>query len=105
MKEYEKPSPENAQLLLNPHIKGARQSATLEMNEISIQLQSEGRKIYRFGLGQSPFPVPEKVVQGLQEHAQEKDYLAVKGLKSLRHEIAEWLNRSEKLSFSWEDER
>lgn len=29
--------------------------------------------------------------------------MAVKGLKALRHEIAEWLNRSEKLSFTWED--
>jgi len=36
-------------------------SATLAINEKSKKLISEGKKIYRFGFGQSPFPVPSIV--------------------------------------------
>ena len=36
-------------------------SATLAINEKSKKLIAQGKKIYRFGFGQSPFPVPEKI--------------------------------------------
>ena len=62
-------------------------------NERSRALEESGRKIYRFGLGQSPFPVPEEVTSALQEHAHEKDYLPVQGLALLREEIAAWHQR------------
>jgi aspartate aminotransferase len=58
-------------------------SATLAINERSNALVAEGRDIFKFGLGQSPFPVPEVVVQALRDHAHEKDYLPVKGLLEL----------------------
>ena len=32
-------------------------SSTLEINELSVKLENEGKEIYKFGLGQSPFPV------------------------------------------------
>ena len=69
---------------LNKFVADGKKSATLAINERSIQLQSEGKKIYRFGLGQSPFPIPKSVVKKLEESAPEKDYLAVCGLKKLR---------------------
>jgi hypothetical protein len=34
-------------------------SATLEINEESKRLIASGKKVYKFGFGQSPFPVPE----------------------------------------------
>jgi aspartate aminotransferase len=40
------------------------------------------------GLGQSPFPVPERVVESLRVHAHEKDYLPVQGLPALREAVA-----------------
>ncbi|MBU1011292.1 MAG: aminotransferase class I/II-fold pyridoxal phosphate-dependent enzyme [Bacteroidetes bacterium] len=73
---------------LNLNVRGLTQSSTLAINERSQQLISQGRQIYRFGLGQSPFPVPEPVVESLRLHAHEKDYLPVKGLKQLREAIA-----------------
>ncbi len=75
---------------LNLNARGLKQSATLAINERSHQRQQLGQPVYRLGLGQSPFPVPEVVVEALREHAAEKDYLPVKGLHTLREEIANY---------------
>lgn len=69
------------------------QSATLAINQRSIALQNAGRTVYRFGLGQSPFPVPDVVVRALQAHASEKDYLPVEGLPALREAVANFHRR------------
>jgi hypothetical protein len=42
-------------------------SATLAINEKSKKLISKGKKVYRFGFGQSPFPIPEKIVSVLKK--------------------------------------
>ena len=73
---------------LNLNVRGLAPSATLAINEKSAELRARGRKVYRLGLGQSPFPVPERVVQSLRDHAHEKDYLPVSGLKALRESVA-----------------
>lgn len=73
----------------NPNVRGLAPSATLAINELSNALIQQGKKVYKFGLGQSPFPVPESVVTALQENAFQKDYLPVKGLYPLRKTIAE----------------
>ncbi len=41
-----------------PQLKNIGKSATLQINEASSNLEKKGRKVYRFGFGQSPFPVP-----------------------------------------------
>jgi aspartate aminotransferase len=66
------------------------QSATLAINDVSRKLKTEGKTVYRLGLGQSPFPVPVPVVDALKLHAREKDYLPVKGLRELRGAVAEF---------------
>ena len=73
---------------LNLNIRGIGQSPTLAINELSKQLQGQGKHVYRMGLGQSPFPVPSPVVDALKMHAHEKDYLAVNGLDILRKAVA-----------------
>jgi aspartate aminotransferase len=88
---------------INLNVRGIQPSATLRINELSNQLRSEGRDIIKLGLGQSPFPVPDRIVKALQQHAQEKDYLPVKGLKSLREAISDYINRSERMRSGWED--
>ncbi|WP_278803141.1 aminotransferase class I/II-fold pyridoxal phosphate-dependent enzyme, partial [Marinobacter nauticus] len=88
---------------INLNVRGIQPSATLRINELSNQLRSEGKDIIKLGLGQSPFPVPDRVVDALKEHAHEKDYLPVKGLKGLREAIAGYINRSERMRCTWED--
>ena len=68
---------------------GALASATLAINERSAELARQGREIFKLGLGQSPFPVPDEVVESLRAHAAEKDYLPVQGLARLRQAVAE----------------
>jgi aspartate aminotransferase len=78
---------------LTDGLDGLAKSATLAINERSAAMQREGRQVYRFGLGQSPFPVPEVVVAALRAHAAEKDYLPVEGLWELRQAVASFHRR------------
>ena len=39
-----------------------KESSTLAINERSKELIKSGKKIYRFGFGQSPFQIPENIV-------------------------------------------
>ncbi|MCG3178755.1 MAG: Aspartate aminotransferase [Phycisphaerae bacterium] len=73
---------------LNPRVRGLRPSATLAINERCRRMRAEGRRICHFGFGQSPFPVPESVVEALRAHAHVKDYLPVQGLAALRESVA-----------------
>jgi len=74
-------------------------SATLAINEKSKKLIAEGKKIYRFGFGQSPFPVPEKIVSVLKDNAAKKDYLPMQGLPELREAISIYLKKNTGNSF------
>ncbi|MEE9128250.1 MAG: aminotransferase class I/II-fold pyridoxal phosphate-dependent enzyme [Planctomycetota bacterium] len=78
-------------------------SATLRVNERSAQLRKAGRQVFRLGLGQSPFPVPQVVVEALQANAHQKDYMPVKGLHELREAVAEHHRRKQQVDRSAED--
>lgn len=73
---------------LNLDVRGLHQSATLAINDKCRQFQTEGRNVYRLGLGQSPFPVPSVIVDALKSHAHEKDYLPAAGHPELRRAVA-----------------
>ncbi|MCP2669945.1 aminotransferase class I/II-fold pyridoxal phosphate-dependent enzyme [Maricaulaceae bacterium EIL42A08] len=88
---------------LNLNLRSLGLSATLEINERSAALAAEGRKIYKLGLGQSPFPVPDQLQRALQDNAHQKDYLAVQGLPALRQSICDYLKRTQDLDFDPED--
>lgn len=85
----------NKHVSLNLDVRGINQSATIAINDLSNEIQSKGRIIYRLGLGQSPFPVPTTVVDALKNHAHEKDYLPAKGLPALREAVAEFHRRKD----------
>jgi aspartate aminotransferase len=87
----------NKRISLNLNVRGLGPSATLEINERSNQLISKGTKVYKLGLGQSPFPVPAPVVDALRLNAHEKNYLPVKGLKRLREAVAECHRKTDKV--------
>lgn len=91
--------PRSPEVYLNLNVRGMGPSATLAINERSKRLQAEGRQVYRLGLGQSPFPVPEHVRDSLARNAHQKDYLAVKGLPALRQAVVEWVQRTEGLAY------
>lgn len=88
---------------LNPNVRELTQSATLAINELSAKLRREGRQVFRLGFGQSPFPVPQPVVEALRANAHRKDYLPVKGLHELRDAVADHYHRLQDIGCSGED--
>ena len=83
---------------LNLNVRGLPVSATLGINEKSNCMLAEGKKIYKLGLGQSPFPVPEVIVNELKNNAHQKDYLPVRGLPALCEAVAEYYRRTQHLA-------
>lgn len=88
---------------LNLNVRGLPLSPTLAINELSRTLLKEGKNVYKLGLGQSPFPVPEQVVQALRDNAGQKDYLSVNGLEELRQSIALYFHHKHRLHFNWKN--
>jgi aspartate aminotransferase len=70
-----------------------KESSTLVINEKSKALIQKGKKVYQFGFGQSPFPVPEKIVETLKKNAYRKEYLPIQGLPQLRDAISKYLEK------------
>ena len=60
---------------IKKNIANLKPSATLAINEKIKQLLKDGKKVFNFGFGQSPFPIPEKIVSVLRDNAHKKDYL------------------------------
>ena len=87
-------------MLIKKNLINIKTSATLAINELSHKLERKGKVIYKFGLGQSPFPVPKIVQQELIKNAHQKNYINVSGLRELREQVAKYhtvKNRNEYL--------
>jgi aspartate aminotransferase len=85
--------------LIKTNLTKLKPSATLAINEKSKELILKGKKVYRFGFGQSPFPVPNKIVSALKENANKKAYLPMQGLPELRKAISSYLSKKTGNSF------
>tara|TARA_B110000196_G_scaffold192216_1_gene164697 strand:- start:336 stop:1571 length:1236 start_codon:yes stop_codon:yes gene_type:complete len=88
---------------IKTNISNIKTSATLAINELSNKLEKEGKVIYKFGLGQSPFPVPEIIVEELKKNSHQKDYLNVSGLEKLREVIAIYHAKKNKYNYKKEN--
>ena len=77
-----------------------KQSSTLVINEKCKKLITQGKKVYQFGFGQSPFPVPEKIVTALKNNAHRKEYLPIQGLSKLRESISKDLKKKNRSRLS-----
>ena len=88
---------------IKKNIRSLTPSATLAINEKSKKLLKEGKKIYNFGFGQSPFPIPEKIVEVLKENAHRKDYLPMQGLTELREVISKYLSKKIGVNYTKEN--
>ena len=85
---------------VNPNVRGRRKSATLGINELSASLEAEGREVFRFGFGESPFPVPQIVTDALVENVARKSYLPVQGFPELRDAVAAFHGGREGINFT-----
>ena len=88
---------------LDPRVADMAISATLAAKLRSGELAAQGRRVYRLGLGQSPFPVPAPVVAAIRAAADEKDYLPPGGLPALRTAVAEYYRRRHGVHVAAED--
>ena len=76
--------------MLKNIIKGLEPSSTLKINEVSKNLENNGKKVFKFGFGQSPFQVPNDIVDALKDNAHQNKYLPMQGLEELRETIAKY---------------
>jgi len=75
-------------------------SSTLAINEKCKELTASGKKIYKFGFGQSPFPIPQSIINCLKNNANRKNYLPMQGLPELREAISKYLTKKTGVSYS-----
>ena len=84
-------------------VKNLSLSSTLRINEISKELESQGKDVFKFGFGQSPFKVPENVVVELKNNAHQNKYLPIQGLPELREAIAQFVSSRKKYQYKTEN--
>ena len=89
--------------MIKNHVKNLKISSTLRINEISKDLEAKGKKIFKFGFGQSPFEIPENIILELKNNANKNKYLAMQGLLDLRREIANYSNKRNNYNYKSEN--
>jgi len=70
------------------YIRSGKHSETLMINQLSHLRAENNQEVFRFGFGQSPFPVPDTIVATLASAASRKEYMSVQGHPPLREAIA-----------------
>ena len=88
--------------MIKDKIKNLNLSATLKINEISKNLELEGKEVIKFGFGQSPFHVPDTIVNELKKNAYQKSYLPIEGLYELRNAVAKSESKKKNKNFKSE---
>ena len=81
-------------------VKNLKPSSTLRINELSKDLELQGKEIFKFGFGQSPFKVPEDVILELKKNAHHNNYLPMQGLQELRNAIAQFESKKKQNNYS-----
>ena len=85
--------------MLKNLVKDLKPSSTLLINETSRKLEEQGKKIYKFGFGQSPFKVPKDVVEELKANAHQNKYLPMQGLSELRNVVAKYTSKKKNYDY------
>ena len=84
-------------------VKNLEVSSTLRINEISKELESKGKEIFKFGFGQSPFKIPEDVIDELKNNAYQNKYLPMQGLPELREVVANYISSKKNYNYKAEN--
>ena len=85
--------------MLKNIVKNLKPSSTLKINEISREMEDKGKKIFKFGFGQSPFQVPNDIVKALKDNAYQNKYLPMQGLKELRETVAKYTSTKKNYNY------
>ena len=86
--------------MLKDIVKNLEPSSTLKINEMSKHLEEKGKKIFRFGFGQSPFQVPIDIVNELKKNAHQNKYLPMQGLNDLRRSVAKYTSSKKNFEYT-----
>ncbi len=76
---------------LDPRAAGLAPSSALALSERVDAQRASGELVSKLTLGQSPFPVPERMVAALRDAASAKDYAPIQGYAPLRKAIAKYV--------------
>ena len=89
--------------MLKDLVKNLKPSSTLLINEQSKKLEAQGKKIFKFGFGQSPFKVPDDIVDELKNNAHQNKYLPMQGLSALREAVAKYTSIKKSYDYKTEN--
>ena len=89
--------------MLKNLVKDLRPSSTLAINEASRKLEEQGKKIFKFGFGQSPFKIPNDIVEELKNNAHQNKYLPMQGLSELRTVVAKYTSVKKNYNYKSEN--
>ena len=85
--------------MLKDLVKNLKPSSTLAINETSRLMEEEGKKIFKFGFGQSPFKVPNDIIEELKNNAYQNKYLPMQGLFQLRDVLAKYTSKKKNYEY------
>lgn len=77
------------------YLRVSKHSQTLLVNQVSLSRVDNNQPIFKFGFGQSPFPVPKQISQALADAAHRKEYMSVQGHLPLRQAIVNFHQHQE----------
>ena len=89
--------------MLKNLVKNLKPSSTLLINETSRKLEDQGKKIFKFGFGQSPFKAPESIVEVLKNNTHQNKYLPMQGLLELRKAVAKYTSTKKNYNYKSEN--
>ena len=87
---------------ISQYLRKSKHSETLQVNQLSLTRAENDQPVFKFGFGQSPFPVPEEITAELANAAYRKEYMSVQGHFPLREAIANF--HKEKEGKNWQAE-
>ena len=77
------------------YLRESKHSETLHVNQLSLSRAANNQNVYKFGFGQSPFPVPDEITKELSKAAYRKEYMSVQGHQPLRAAIVDFHKEKE----------
>lgn len=80
---------------INKYLRQSKYSQTLLINQASLTRAENNQTVYKFGFGQSPFPVPTEITKALAHAAHRKEYMSVQGHLPLREAIVDFHQQQE----------
>ena len=84
----------------NQYLRPGKHSETLLINQLSQLRADNNQPVFKFGFGQSPFPVPKEITQILSDSAHRKEYMSVQGHLPLRQAIVNFHNQFERKNWT-----